>query len=58
MSDAVNVDKAIDKCKICKSNFAECHAKRIVFGIDVDKSVRGRNADKVIECDAYEAKGG
>ena len=41
------------RCDTCLSDFATCGAKRVVFGIDRDKSARGADADKVLECDGY-----
>ena len=39
-------------CDSCEKEFETCDAKRIVFGIDRDPSLRGAEADKVLECDA------
>ena len=41
------------KCKTCRKSFTTCNATKIVWGIDRDPSIRGADADKVLECDAY-----
>lgn len=40
-------------CQSCKQDFATCSARKIVFGINRDPSLRGASADAVIECDMY-----
>jgi hypothetical protein len=40
-------------CESCRFNFAECPSKNIVWGIDRYPNARGKDADKVLECDAY-----
>lgn len=40
-------------CETCKYDFATCAATRIVFGIDRDPSLRGADADTVLECNAF-----
>ncbi len=50
---AVRVEPVVGHlCDSCKKEFATCDAKHIVFGIDRDPSLRGAEADKVLECDA------
>lgn len=39
-------------CKTCIESFAECNGKPI-FSIDLDPSLRGADADRVVECDQY-----
>ncbi len=51
---AVRVEPVVGhKCDLCVKEFSTCDAKRIVFGIDRDQSLRGADADKVLECDAF-----
>lgn len=40
-------------CDSCMFTFDTCPAENIVFSIDVDRSLRGAEADKVIKCDGY-----
>jgi len=40
-------------CDSCKYEFPTCEARRIVFGIDRNSSLRGAEADKVLHCDCY-----
>ena len=42
----------INKCDSCKNNFATCKSDP-VFGIDLNPELRGKDADVVLECDAY-----
>ncbi len=41
------------KCNTCFYNFERCAAKNIIWGIDLNPSARGAEADKVIECGTY-----
>ncbi len=41
-------------CKSCKSEPPICNADKIVWSIDRDPSLRGKAADTVLECDAYQ----
>jgi hypothetical protein len=41
-------------CDTCKNEFPACHASKITFGIDVDKTAKGKEADKVLGCSHYE----
>ncbi len=43
-----------NKCNTCIHDFATCQPKKAVFGIDVDPSLRGFEADRVVECNLYE----
>ena len=45
------------KCDTCVHEFATCPAKKVTFGIDRDPSARGKEADKVVLCDAYRSDG-
>jgi len=47
--------KAIHLCNLCKYEFPTCKSGKIKFGIDVDNSLTGKDADKVLECDGFEA---
>ena len=49
-------EKKIGKCKTCIKEFATCDSEKIVWGIDIDPSAIGADADKVFECDAYISK--
>ncbi len=40
-------------CDTCTKEFATCDAKNVRWGIDIDPSLRGKDADKVVRCDAY-----
>ena len=40
------------KCDTCEKEFATCVANKIVWGIDRYPEVRGKDADRVLECDA------
>lgn len=46
-------DEKIHLCATCSKDFPTCDAKKIVFGIDRDPSARGKDADIILECDAY-----
>jgi hypothetical protein len=39
-------------CKTCIESFAECNGNP-VFSIDRDPSLKGAEADMVVECDQY-----
>ena len=43
-------------CDSCALDFLTCPAVHILFGIDIDPSLRGADADRIHECDAYERK--
>jgi len=43
-------------CAVCNKHPAECEAKGITYGIDVDPKAKGPEADKVIACESFEAK--
>ena len=45
------------KCDTCVFDFPTCEAKKIVWSIDIDPYLRGGDADKVLECDAYVKEG-
>ena len=40
-------------CDSCTLEFATCPASGIVFGIDRDPSLRGKDADVVLECGSH-----
>jgi hypothetical protein len=42
-------------CDTCqeKYDYPRCRGEQFTFGIDVDPSARGAEADKIVECDAY-----
>lgn len=40
-------------CDTCMAAFPECQANEIIFSIDRNPVLRGEEADKVVECDAY-----
>ena len=40
-------------CDYCELEFPTCPANDVVFGIDVDKSARGKEADRVVSCGSY-----
>ncbi len=43
-----------NKCDTCKNEFATCHPVDIQFGIDLDPTATGADADIVLECGAYQ----
>ena len=43
-------------CLSCVKEFPTCDSDKIIWGIDLDPSAKGADADIVIECDAYEEK--
>lgn len=43
-------------CLTCCKDFPTCNGGKIVWGIDRHPEVRGADADKVLECDAYITK--
>jgi chromosome segregation ATPase len=43
-----------NKCDSCKKEFAKCDGKTKVWGIDKNPNATGKEADMVLECDAYE----
>ena len=45
-----------NKCDTCKKEFAKCDGKTKVWGIDKNPNATGKEADMVLECDAYEQK--
>jgi hypothetical protein len=40
-------------CNKCDFEFATCHAKNVLFSINVNKDLRGAEADIVLDCDHY-----
>lgn len=40
-------------CNYCELEFPTCPATAVVFGIDVERSARGEEADRVVSCDSY-----
>jgi len=40
-------------CDTCKQNFPECKGEKLTFSIDLDPSLRGAEADKIVTCDSY-----
>jgi len=40
-------------CNTCFYEFPTCIAKNIIWSIDYDQSLVGKEADKVIQCDSY-----
>jgi len=45
-------------CETCARTFPVCNAYNVTFGIDLDPSARGADADRVVECDGYIEKEG
>ena len=41
------------KCDTCTKEPATCDANEITWGIDIDPSAKGKERDRVAECDAY-----
>jgi hypothetical protein len=40
-------------CDDCEFEFSSCKSKKIVFGIDIENTLVGAYADKVVECKKY-----
>ena len=43
-------------CQSCRQMMPTCSGRKIVFGIDLDPTCSGAEADRVIKCDAYEKR--
>jgi hypothetical protein len=43
-------------CDDCCHEFPTCSSKEITWGIDRSPAATGADADKVLECDAYEPR--
>jgi hypothetical protein len=41
-------------CSTCIKEFPECGSSNIVWGVDIDSSAEGADADKVVACDGHE----
>jgi len=43
-------------CDSCALDFPTCPAGWVLFSTDIDPSLRGADADRILECDAYERR--
>ena len=46
-----------NKCDSCKFEVPTCRPILITFGIDIDPTLKGAEADKVLKCSQYQKKG-
>jgi len=41
-------------CSACTKEYPECDSSNIVWGVDIDSSAEGADADKVVACDGHD----
>lgn len=53
----IKVKDMLNICDTCLHYYPHCDSRKIVFGKDIDDSLVGREADKVIQCAGYQTVG-
>lgn len=51
------IDIKVNLCDVCKLEFGSCHPTNVIYAHDLDKSLEGDDADKIVYCDDYRKKG-